>query len=1043
MSIDKNYINGFKSRNKPINLQLVPDSRYLDKNLVGFQNKKSINYNNNLRKSKDNNNVEANNNAKKNNIKDKDKDKAILSIGSSNVNSTIENTINSTNSKNTVKKPEVFYYIPSTKTTLNRQNTHKEEESKKRLRIKELENEDSKFIVDIFYKYNNSNFDTIESRDKKSLYNLNDLRKYLLRIEKNFKNEGNILIYQGSKSEGLVIDFYFIKKLESLVARFSLIIFIFIQSERSDEAREIFLLMIKENKIYIDYIEKKIMEYYSIENKNINILKDYPRMTYELLRIYSFIIKYSQLFNMMNYRNIFLGRYFELLFFIYNFFILKGNQRCFNIEIKNQLSYWFSFVLHNVTYYTTLNYCPMNLSIDLSKYIIHLYYNLDENSLTDSEKSLIIKTLYNLGLFYYLDGKKDDALIELRKAQERIADVEIEETNITPLNLIKKESVFINPNNLKSNIMGNYILEDNPLIKRFSSNSLFVEKIKISSNNLNKYSTVQSSKNVDASKKKDGAPNIIEKICEGFKKKKNDLEDIKLLISYGVRNGLITEKAKPEYEYRQKFRKVFRGSHINLSTTFRMKDFVIPYYFNNPLLRKIELLMGEIEIDRKNYISAYAHILRAFYILISLKINKTSGNQKEFSDEQKIIDKYLTLIEKYRDEEIKMIEQQKSDQNFFENNDSKLNFSVNNSLDSIQENNNDNLKKILVDKYNLDNELSLEDDEESQEILVCRKKDLDNNILKEIEKFFIFLCSLSFYQIKILNETQPDNIKRNDLPILFPSQFKDCLTKVQRMELETIQTMALSRFIILRNPDRWIMPNNLNIELINKNKNKIIENEKELKHNRLIKFESDEDLKFIPIRETREYKYYKKILFSEKTSKEIRKFMDENFELVLKLLKQLTEEEIQNILNFPYIIVDPVKNFKRKIKKKLKKEGRYNEHKNIYNNFNYERESNLRFNRNNYDYDDFNSNNRNSRIRTMTIKSKFNRLNFSKFIDKKNIKRKIERNSTRTRHNTMLHKFGCNINGINNKDEKKDNRDYNDSYEEFLLSPENSFDDNL
>ena len=1043
MSIDKNYINGFKSRNKPINLQLIPDSKYLDKNLVGFQNKKSINYNNNIRKSKDNNNIETNNDAKKYNIKDKDKDKAILSIGSSNVNSTIENTINSTNSKNTVKKPEIFYYIPSTKTTLNSQNTHKEEESKKRLRIKELENEDSKFIVDIFYKYNNSNFDTIESRDKKSLYNINDLRKYLLRIEKNFKNEGNILIYQGSKSEGLVIDFYFIKKLESLVARFSLIIFIFIQSERSDEAREIFLLMIKENKIYIDYIEKKIMEYYSIENKNINISKDYPRMTYELLRIYSFIIKYSQLFNMMNYRNIFLGRYFEMLFFIYNFFIMKGNQRCFNLEIKNQLSYWFSFALHNVTYYTISNYCPMNLSIDLSKYIIHLYYNLDENSLTDSEKSLIIKTLYNLGLFYYLDGKKDDALIELRKAQERIADVEIEETNITPLNLIKKESVLINPNNLKSNLMGNYILEDNPLIKRFSSNCLFVEKIKISNNNLNKYSTVQSSKNVEVSKNKDGAPNIIEKICEGFKKKKNDLEDIKLLISYGVRNGLITEKAKPEYEYRQKFRKVFRGSHINLSTTFRMKDFVIPYYFNNPLLRKIELLMGEIEIDRKNYTSAYAHVLRAFYILISLKINKTSGNQKEFSDEQKIIDKYLTLIEKYRDEEIKLIEQQKSDQNFFENNDSKLNFSVNNSLDSIQENNNDNLKKILVDKYNLDNELSLEDDEENQEILVCRKKDLDNNILKEIEKFFLFLCSLSFYQIKILNETQPDNVKRNDLPILFPSQFKDCLTKVQRIELETIQTMALSRFIILRNPDRWIMPNNLNIELINKNK--IIEKEKELKHNRLIKFESDEDLKFIPIRETREYKYYKKILFSEKTSKEIRKFMDENFELVLKLLKQLTEEEIQNILNFPYIIVDPVKNFKRKIKKKLKKEGRYNEHKNIYNNFNfnYERESNLRFNRNNYDYDDFNSNNRNSRIRTMTIKSKFNRLNFSKFIDKKNIKRKIERNSTRTRHNTMLHKFGCNINGINNKDEKKDNRDYNDSYEEFLLSPENSFDDNL
>ena len=940
-----------------------------------------------------------------------------------------------------MKKPEVFYYIPSNKTTLNNQNTLKEEENKKRSRIKELENEDTKFIFDIFYKYNNSNFDTIESRDKKSLYNLNDLRKYLLRIEKNFKNEGNILIYQSSKSSGLVIDFYFIKKLESLVARFSLIIFIFIQSEREEEAKEIFLLMIKENKIYIDYIEKRIMEYYSIENKNINFAKDYPRMTYELLRIYSFIIKYSQLFNMMNYRNIFLGRYFELLFFIYNFFIMKGNQRCFNIEIKNQLNYWFSFALHNVAYYTVLNYCPMNLSIDLSKYIIHLYYNFEDTNLTDSEKSLIIKTFYNLGLLYYLNDKKDDALTELRKAQERIADVEIEETNIAPLNLIKKESVLINPNNLNKNVFGNYILEDNPLIKRFSSNNLFVEKIKVSSNNLNMYSTVQSTKNIkEDCKNKKASPNIIEKICEGFTKKQNDLEDIKLLISYGVKNGLITEKAKPEYEYRQKFRKLFRGSHINLSTTFRMKDFVIPYYFNNPLLRKIELLMGEIEIDRKNYISAYAHVLRAFYILISLKINKTSGNQKEFSDEQKIIDKYLTLIEKYRDEEIKMIEQQKSEQNFFENNDSKLNFSMNNSMDSFQDNYNDKLKKILVDKYNLENEFSFEGDEENQEILVCRKKELDNNILKEIEKFFVFLCSLSLYQIKILNETQPDNVKRNDLPILFPSQFKDCLSNIQRIELETIQTMALSRFIILKNPDKWIMPNNLNIELVKKDK--IAEQEKSQKHHQLLKFESDEDLKYTPINETREYKYYKKILFSEKTSKEIRKFMDENFELVLKLLKQLTEEEIENILNFPYILVEPVKSFKRKRKKKLKKEGRYNtgQFNQFSLNYNYGRENNFRFNRNNYDYDDFNSNSRNSRVRTLTIKSKVNRLNFSKFIDKKFVRNRIERHSTRTRNNTVLKKFDCNI---RDKSGKKDKKGHNDSYEEFLLSPEYSSNDNI
>ncbi len=41
-----------------------------------------------------------------------------------------------------------------------------------------------------------------------------------------------------------------------------------------------------------------------------------------------------------------------------------------------------------------------------------------------------------------------------------------------------------------------------------------------------------------------------------------------------------------------------------------------------------------------------------------------------------------------------------------------------------------------------------------------------------------FLNSLSLSQIKILNETQTDDIKRNDLPILFPSQFKDSLSNI-------------------------------------------------------------------------------------------------------------------------------------------------------------------------------------------------------------------------------------------------------------------------
>ena len=100
-----------------------------------------------------------------------------------------------------------------------------------------------------------------------------------------------------------------------------------------------------------------------------------------------------------------------------------------------------------------------------------------------------------------------------------------------------------------------------------------------------------------------------------------------------------------------------------------------------------------------------------------------------------------------------------------------------------------------MDKYNLTNdEIEEKNKEEKEEILICGKRILDNKVLKEIEKFLIFLNSLSLYQIKILNETQLDNIKRNDLPILFPSQFKDCLSNIQRIELDNFQTMGLSTF---------------------------------------------------------------------------------------------------------------------------------------------------------------------------------------------------------------------------------------------------------
>ena len=94
-----------------------------------------------------------------------------------------------------------------------------------------------------------------------------------------------------------------------------------------------------------------------------------------------------------------------------------------------------------------------------------------------------------------------------------------------------------------------------------------------------------------------------------------------------------------------------------------------------------------------------------------------------------------------------------------------------------------------------------------------------NNIYsKEMEKFFLFICNLSQYQIKVLNETQPKpSILRNSLPIVYTSQFKDCLTNLQRMNLALLETMSLSRFSMLKDPDKDISTENLDYQFMKYN----------------------------------------------------------------------------------------------------------------------------------------------------------------------------------------------------------------------------------
>ena len=99
---------------------------------------------------------------------------------------------------------------------------------------------------------------------------------------------------------------------------------------------------------------------------------------------------------------------------------------------------------------------------------------------------------------------------------------------------------------------------------------------------------------------------------------------------------------------------------------------------------------------------------------------------------------------------------------------------------------------------------------------------------KELEKFFIFICSLSLFQLKILNESQPEySEKRDDLPIIFTTSFRDSLTNSQRMDLDELETMSLSRYIILVDSKKDISPENLDYKYMKYKVKTHSENEEE------------------------------------------------------------------------------------------------------------------------------------------------------------------------------------------------------------------------
>ncbi len=384
------------------------------------------------------------------------------------------------------------------------------------------------------------------------------------------------------------------------------------------------------------------------------------------------------------------------------------------------------------------------------------------------------------------------------------------------------------------------------------------------------------------------------------------------------------------------------------------------FYYN--LMKKICILETEIMIDCNYYELAYKKVIEALkYLKLGFNRRKLvtfnkkdnsiiekSLNKKELRDKKFIcfffdlIVRKLKMMKNFQNLELKDLKSC-----FDEIYNSSLSFKEEiEDINNIYENNLRNFlhsekknilffnKNLIQNKYkkfpsfnlNLDYDYNtLSNSLNEEEMLNENKKNKKVNHTeienpfdkkpknpetinsKEINKFFLFINKLSYYQIKILNETQPKISNKkliNSVPIYFSNQFLDVLNFEQRLMFYDINIFTLLRFAVLADPEKEISINNLNYTLINLKERTLVEDDS---------FSNSSNDSF--------EKYSKSFIqFLKKIENYDKKLVEgNNIKQLNKMFNNLNKQDIKDILDHPSLIYDIIKSDKIK-KRKIKKE---------------------------------------------------------------------------------------------------------------------------
>ena len=549
--------------------------------------------------------------------------------------------------------------------------------------------------------------------------------------------------------------------LEQLVAKYSLMITLFIRNKDFSTAKNTFFVLLKENFDAVEYFYKEIIKNFSKAEKGTKLFEWYRTIIISELKILNILMKFCSFFNKFSILNKLMGFYIAINYKVYFSIFKRGEIRGIQQDYKNQLKYFFSILLYNSSLFAIDKYLSLKIPIELLNIIKNIYLNIRESDQTELEKSLLLKTNYNLGLLYYVNGNNEDSTSSFQIARE----------------------LYFVYNNKK---------EDYEFFSNIYSHT----------QRTNALSEIEFD-NIFPKEKEDYKRNSPKRINKKNSMEKNDLKNI-----------------------------------------------------NTSILSNIELYLGEIDLDKGSYIYAYLHMKRALYIYLYYHpyLRKEKFNIKIENKEFRIINEFLLQIESTYNN---YINNKKNDKNEFNENFIKQSQFIETPLQTVE----------------------------------------------EMEKFSIFLSTLSIYQIKILNDFQPEDIeKRNDLPILFPNQFKDCLSYEQRVILGNLRTMDLLRYIILKNPYDLITPMNLNYNLLKSRERTLISNNNSKKKDLKIKEEN-----------LNKNDKLKRIYESPYLTEKIRDFIIKHERLVLKILKKSSESDLNDIINNPKVLISPIISYLKEI----------------------------------------------------------------------------------------------------------------------------------